>query len=108
MTNTAIFSDVEDVVKWIDKHILDSGDLTDTDNIRLRKIVEAYESPLIIFCDPKHKWIIALDEPNKTPFDCFWFVSGMFTIGEAKRTLLHIFQDHTKVRVIGRMQLKGN
>jgi hypothetical protein len=104
----ATFPNVEDVVTWIDQHVLDSGDLTDTDNFRLRKIVEANESPLIIFWDPKHNWIIALDEPNKTPFDCFWFVSGMFTMGEAKRTLLHIFQDHTKVRVIGRMQLKGN
>lgn len=100
MDATATLLQVEDVVKWIDQHVLDSGDLTDTDNFRLRKIVEAHESPLLIFHDPKHNWIIALDEPNKTPFDCFWFVSGMFTLGEAKRTLLHIFQDHTKVRVI--------
>lgn len=91
---------IDEVVKWVDQHTLNSGDLTDTDNITLRKIVEANESPLIIFHDPKHNWVIALDEPGKEPFDCFWFVSNLFTLAEAKRTLLHIFQDHTNVKVL--------
>lgn len=95
-----VLTSVEDVVKWIDSHILDSGDLSDTDNTTLRKIVEENELPLIIFNDANHKWTIALDEPGKEPFDCFWFISGMFTVGEAKRTLLYNFQDHTNVRII--------
>ena len=87
-------------VQWVNEHVQADGTMTDNDNFYLQKIVEANEIPLVIFYDNDSKWVIALDEPNTELYDMYWFKCGMFTQGEAKRTLLKMFQDHTNVTVI--------
>jgi hypothetical protein len=97
-----MFDTLEDLVKWIDNEIADDGTLPDVKHDALVEHVTTNEFPLVVFFDKVHNWCIALDEPGKTPFDCYWFRSGMFTPAEAKRVLLNTFQDHTNFRQIKR------
>lgn len=97
-----MFDTLEDLVLWIDNSIDDNGRLSDANHNALVEHVTTNEFPLVVFFDTKHNWCIALDEPDKTPFDCYWFRSGMFTPAEAKRVLLGTFQDHTNFRQIKR------
>ena len=97
-----MFDTLESTIVWIDHMIDDNGRLSDENHNILVEHVTTNEFPLIVFFDKVNNWCIALDEPGKTPFDCYWFHSGIITPAEAKRVLLRTFQDHTNSRQIKR------
>ena len=97
-----MFDTIEAVCMWIDNSIRADGRLSDDHHEALVELVTTNEFPLIIFFDPKNNWTIALDEPDREPFDCYWFRTGMFTPAEAKRVLVQTFQDHSNFRVLKR------
>lgn len=95
-----MFNDLNATIAWIDATVDDNGRLHDANHNTLVEHVTVNEFPLVVFFDKSNGWVIALDEPDKEPFDCYWFVSGMLTKAEAQRVLLSKFQDHTKFRVL--------
>lgn len=102
-----MFDTLEATIQWIDHNIADDGTLSPENHKILVEHVATNEFPLIIFLH-NEDWVIALDEPGKKPFDCYWFISGMITRAEAQRCLLTMFEDHTNFRILKIFQTKRN